>query len=1035
MQGKGIIKFFLLLMLIVTALQFFFMYPTNKVEKAADAFAESKSIGIANEGEALIAKTTARNAYLDSMSTEKILTIPGLADYTYNDLKSKQLALGLDLKGGMSAVLEVKTRELLENLSSNSSDETFKAALDAADIAKQNASSSYVDLFGQAYNRLKSENSKSLATIFMRNSSLREDINLDSDDGEVIRVLGVKAKESVQLTFQMLKERINKMGVAQPTASLDANRDLILIELPGVENKERAREMLAATANLEFWNTYRLSDPGVPDIFQAINNQLKVEEGVASEQSPEIEYDTIPREIMDENGNFLRDTFDIVEKTPDFFNNDGPLFSKLTLNGGVAGNYSNNVIGVAKKNERKAISDMLAKPSVANLIPSDMLLFWSAEPGSSYDENGNSITSDLYELYMIKKDPGKNQAPLDGGMVTTAGQGPNPDGQIAVNLGMSSEGAKRWAALTRKASQNGNREVAIVLDNEVVSCPRVNGPIEGGRTEITGSFSVQEASDLANILEIGKLPAGIEIIQEKTVGPSLGKKNIKSSQIALIMGFALLLLFMIVYYGGAGLVAIISLLLNLLFIFGALASFGTVLTLPGIAGVILTIGMAVDVNVIVFERVKEELRIGKTLLTAIADGFKNSYSAIIDANVTTILVAFVLAYFGLGPIKGFAVVLIIGVVCSLFTALLIGKMIMDWWTRGDRNISFWTPPTKNAFANLNIDWIGKRKIAYVISSVIIIAGLISIFTKSFDLGVDFKGGYAYDVQFQEDIDIGAETIRSGLATYFGSTPVVKAVDTENTFNIVTDYKIKETGEKVADEVIAKLNEGVNAITGQSVKIEDFSNSGSATTKVISSSKVGPTIADDIKKSSFYAGIFALLMVFLYIFIRFNKWQYSMGAVTALFHDSLVTLGLFSLLWGIVPFSLEIDQAFIAALLTIIGYSINDTVVVFDRIREYLGIYTNKTTDEVLNLAINSTFSRTIVTSLTTLIMVLTLLIFGGSTIKGFAFALLIGILVGTYSSIFVATPIVRDFSDDLKPKGTSKSSGKSSFSRRAAEAK
>jgi len=1033
MQGKGIIKFFLLLMVIVTALQFFFMYPTNKVEKAADAYSDAKAVNITDPGAALLTKTTARNAYLDSMSSEKILTIPGFTSYTYNDLKSKQLALGLDLKGGMSAVLEVKTRELLENLSGNSNNETFKAALDQADIDRRNSSSNYVNLFGTAYNKLKTADSKSLAAIFMRNQSLKEDINFETDDGEVVRVLDVKAKEAVKLTFQMLKERINKMGVAQPTASLDANRDLILIELPGVENKERAREMLAATAKLEFWNTYRVNDPGVTQTFVSIDNLLKAEQsGEEVSNVPDaIEYDTISREILDENGNFLRDTFDLIEKQADPFANQGPLFQKLQI---VQGQYGNNVIGVAKKNDRKVISEMLAQDNVAGLLPPDMLLFWSAEPGFNYNAEEGEEQEGLYELYMIKKDAGKAGAPLDGGLVTRSGSGPSPDGQIEVTLGMNSEGAKKWADLTRNASQAGNREVAIVLDNEVVSCPRVNGPIEGGNTSISGNFTVTEAADLANILEIGKLPAGIEIIQEKTVGPSLGKKNINSSKMALIMGFGLLLLFMILYYGGAGMVAILSLLLNLLFIFGALASFGTVLTLPGIAGVILTIGMAVDVNVIVFERVKEELRAGKSLLVSIADGFKNSYSAIIDANVTTILVAFVLAYFGMGPIKGFAVVLIIGVLCSLFTALLIGKMMMDWWTSGDRNLSFWTPPTKNLFSNLNIDWIGKRKIAYVVSGLIITAGLASIFTRGFDLGVDFKGGYAYDVQFSEDANVEAETLRQGLAQYLGSAPVVKAVDTENTFNIVTEYLIAETGKDVPGRVMAKLNEGVNAVTGQNVSVDDFSNSGSATTKVISSSKVGPTIADDIKKSSFFAGIFALLLVFLYIFIRFNKWQYSLGAVTALFHDSLLTLGIFSLLWGRVPFSLEIDQAFIAAILTIIGYSINDTVVVFDRIREYLGIYTNKTTDEVLNLAINSTFSRTIVTSLTTLIMVLTLLIFGGSTIKGFAFALLIGIVVGTYSSIFVATPIVRDLSDELKPRKAA-ADNKKSFSRRAATAK
>ncbi|MGA0232640.1 MAG: protein translocase subunit SecF, partial [Saprospiraceae bacterium] len=505
---------------------------------------------------------------------------------------------------------------------------------------------------------------------------------------------------------------------------------------------------------------------------------------------------------------------------------------------------------------------------------------------------------------------------------------------------------------------------------------------------------------------------------------------------ALIVGFSLVLLFMIFYYAGGGIISIIALLLNLFFIFGALASFGTVLTLPGIAGIILTIGMAVDANVIIFERIREELRAGKTILASISDGFRNSYSAIIDANVTTILVAIVLAYFGMGPIKGFAVVLIIGVLTSLFTAVLIGRMIIDWWMKGkaDRSMSFWTGMTQNFLANLTIDWIGKRKIAYSISGLVLIIGFASMFTKKFDLGVDFKGGYSYNIEFDESLGVDAQTLRSGLTEYFGSEPVVKAVDTENTYNVVTSYLINDKSDDAAERAVAKLHEGIVNITGSNVSFGDFKTTDSRTsTHVISSSKIGPTIADDIKNSAFYAGIFALLILFLYIFIRFNKWQYSLGAVAALFHDSMIILGIFSLSWGVLPFSLEINQAFIAALLTVIAYSINDTVVVFDRIREYLGIYTSKSTDEVLNLAINSTFSRTLITSLTTMVMLLPLFIFGGGSIRGFAFAILIGIIVGTYSSIFVATPIVRDLSKELK--ASQKASASNSFSKAAAKAK
>jgi len=505
------------------------------------------------------------------------------------------------------------------------------------------------------------------------------------------------------------------------------------------------------------------------------------------------------------------------------------------------------------------------------------------------------------------------------------------------------------------------------------------------------------------------------------VGPSLGAENINRSINSLLIGFAIVLIFMIFYYSTAGIVSILMLFLNLFFIFGALASLGTVLTLPGIAGIVLTIGMAVDANVIIYERIREELREGKTIMMAIRDGFQNSYSAIIDANVTTILTAAVLAYFGMGPIKGFAVVLIIGVISSLFTAVLVGRLLIDWWmSKEGRSLSFWTGISKNAFSNLNVDWLGKRKIAYIFSSIIILIGLSSFFMRGFELGVDFKGGYSYVVQFAPDQSVNPDALRTELTNTFGTTPVVKAVSTGNAYNITTSYLINETEEDAADRVLQKLFEGVNATVGGTLNIEQFKNSEFSGTHVNQSSKVGATIAGDIKRSSVYATIFALMFIFLYLFARFNRWQYSLGAVAALFHDVLFVLSIFSLGHGILPFSMEVDQAFIAAILTVIGYSINDTVVIFDRIREFMNAYSKRTKEEVINLAINNTLSRTIVTSLTTLFVVLILFLFGGGSIKGFAFALLVGIIVGTYSSIFIATPVMADLSDDLRPKETKK---------------
>jgi SecD/SecF fusion protein len=573
---------------------------------------------------------------------------------------------------------------------------------------------------------------------------------------------------------------------------------------------------------------------------------------------------------------------------------------------------------------------------------------------------------------------------------------------------MDKNGAKAWAEMTTKAAQDNNRQVAILLDDEVVSAPSVNEPITGGNTQITGNFNIQEAQDLANILEIGKLPAETKIISEALVGPSLGKENISKSINSLVIGFLIVMAFMFLYYSTAGIMSIISLFLNIFFIFGTLASFGTVLTLPGIAGIVLTIGMAVDANVIIYERIREELDEGKTLLTSISEGFRQSYSAIIDSNVTTLLSAFMLSYFGLGPIKGFAVVLIIGILSSMFTAVLVSRLLIDWWTGKGKDLQFSNSFSKSAFSSINVDWMGKRKIAYLFSGVLVILSLVSIFTRGFEFGVDFKGGYSYNIQFSESVN--PEDLRKELTTaFYGNTPVVKSIDSENSLNVVTSYMIDSGDENASQKVLERLFAGVNNLSGNSLDIANFSNPEGKGTHVVSSSQVGPTVAEDIKSSSLQAALFALALIFLYIFIRFNKWQYSAGAVIALFHDTIITLGVFSALHGILPFSMEVDQAFIAAILTVIGYSINDTVVVFDRIREMMGIYIKRSRHEVINKAINNTLSRTTLTSLTTLFVVIVLFLFGGSSIKGFSFAILFGITIGTYSSIFIASPLMSDF--------------------------
>lgn len=1014
MEGKGIIKFFLVVLTVVCLIQFLYFLPTNKVENAAESYAQGLTSSIQDPIEQNAAFKAAKTSYLDSMSNVEILSIPLVSNFTYQELKSKQLAFGLDLKGGMNVILQVDLREFIRTLANDSKDPTFLSALDNANAQLENSQSDFITLFGQEFSKLNS--GKKLAQIFAVSSTLREDINATSSDGEVLLTLRDKANETVDQTFKLLKERIDKLGVVQPNVTLDEGRDIIVVELPGVDNPERAREFLQAAAKLEFWDVYRISDGNVMGAFVAADRALNVN-GDEELSSP---VDSVYEPILDDLGNVTGDS-QLVAKPAGLndFTGNGPLLSKLSLNQVVGGSilYPQAVFGQAQGNARKAIDEYLAKPEVKALFPRDIRFVWSKDPSQFVAEDAAS--SDLYDLYAIRvPNGGSGSAPLQGDKVTKASVSPDETGQMAISLSMNQKGAKIWGQMTSAAARDNQRPVAILLDDEVVSAPSVNQPIMDGNSSITGSFSTQEAQDLANILQIGKLPAKTKIIQESLVGPSLGKKNISRSVNSLAIGFAIVLIFMILYYGKSGIVSIIALFMNLFFIIGALSSWGTVLTLAGIAGIVLTIGMAVDANVIIYERIREELREGKTMRTAIVDGFMNSYSAIIDANVTTILTAMVLSFFGLGPIKGFAVVLIIGVICSLFTAVLLTRLMIEWWLGKDKEITFYTNTSKGAFSNLKIDWYGKRKTAYMVSGAIILLGIGSMFMRGFDLGVDFKGGYSYNIQFDNGVTVDADQLRTGLAGTFiedgkESSLVVKAVAEANTYNIVTDYNIKSAAEDADKLALAKLHEGIQKIVGSSIDFKKFSNADGSGTHLISSTKVGPTIADDIMKSSFYATIFSLLLIFLYLMIRFTKSSFSMGAVAALFHDVLIVLSIFSIFHGWIGFSMEIDQNFIAAILTVIGYSINDTVVVFDRIREVMNTYVGKSKGEILNLAINNTVSRTVITSVTTLFVVLVLFLFGGASIKGFAFALVIGVVVGTYSSVFIASPIMADLSKDL----------------------
>ncbi len=1004
MQGKGLVKFFLVLLLAVVAYQFLLILPTRRAESKARAHAEQIS-GTSDGTDSRFIDAEA--SYLDSISNEEILNL-GIKKYTYQELKGQQLAMGLDLQGGMSVVMQVDLVEMVKKMAAGSENKSFLAALEGAKEEMRGTSGvDYITLFREKFNEVAP--GETLANIFAVNPALRDKINFDSSDDEVVQLLRTEADETVQRTFELLKKRIDKTGVTQPNVTLDERVDRISVELPGVKNPERVRDYLTGTAKLQFWETYRPSDPEIVGDLVRANQELSALMPV--ESTPTFEDVDSTKMEFDDLGNrvdefYVSNKEAIENQTTNKATTGNALFDLLTPNNG---QYSQIVHAVANERDIPKIDKLLAKREVTSNMPNDAVFRWGAD---RYKDPNSGDATKLRELYVIKTNRG--EAPVEGDNITDARS--DLDGQrniYTVSLNMNQDGARAWGQMTRK---NLKKEVAITLDDEVVSAPTVQSEINNGRTEITGNFTPDEATDLANILKIGKLPAEPQIIEEAIVGPTLGEKNIRSGLLSMAIGLSLVLIFMILYYGTGGMFSIIALLANILFIVGALSSYGTVLTMAGIAGIVLTIGMAVDANVIIYERIREELRAGKTMGTAIIDGFQASYSAIIDANVTTILVAMVLAYFGQGPIKGFAVVLIIGVLCSLFAAVLLTRLMIDWWTsKKERAISFSTPMFKNAFANLNIDFVGKGKYALIGSAIFIAIGLGSIFTRGFDLGVDFTGGRSYTVLLDEAID--TEKMRGTLAAEFGgSAPVVKTFGSNEQIEITTKYLSDDSSLEADNQVIAALYKGVNEYTGGKLTDEKKFRSGNGALQ--RSSKKGPTIADDTRRSSFLSTSIALLLIFLYIWLRFRKWQYSLGAVAALFHDVLIVLSIFSLLHGILPFSLEIDQAFIAALLTVVGYSINDTVVVFDRIREFFDSYTGKSKEEVINLGVNNTISRTIITSLTTLFVILMLFLFGGAVIRGFAFALLIGVLVGTYSSVFVATPVVNYLTSEAEFKRT-----------------
>jgi SecD/SecF fusion protein len=1005
MQSKGVVRFFLIALTIVCLYQFLLVIPTNNIEAAARSYADECSSKDANTS-----WRTCYSEYLDSLSSETVFEIPLIKKFTYADLKKSQLAMGLDLKGGMSVLLQVDLRDFLKSFSGNSADPAFTQALDKASAMQRTQQGDYINLFGQAWR--ETSGGRPLASIFARNET--SGIKFDTPDAEALNIIRTTANGTVNQTYDMLKKRIDKLGVVQPNVSLDAARDLIQVELPGIDNPQRARTMLSSQAKLEFWETYRINDEGV---FKGLTDaDIMLGSG---DTSALVAKDTIYEFPLGANGqpdSTKAKEMKIVDRKLDPAERKaGPLLSLMGINQ----QGQSAVIAWVSKNKIASLTKMLNRPDVKAKFPADLEWRFGRKAIEGETEEALKTLNGKYEVYAIKKRPGSDQAPLDGSVVEIARADPDPtSGNIQVTLQMNNDGARMWADMTTKAANNGNREIAIVLDSLVVSAPRVINPITGGNSSITGDYSLDEATDLAQILQVGKLPAGTHIVQESQVGPSLGADNINKSLMTMILCVVFLCLFMVSYYNKGGWVSVIALLANIFFILGTLASLGTVLTLPGIAGIVLTLATAVDANVVIYERIREELRNGLPLAKAVATGFTRALTAIIDANVTTLLVAGVLIYFGLGPIKGFGTVLMVGILCSLFTAVLVGRYITEWWLEKGNHLNYSRSWSENWLVGINYDWIGKRKMAYAFSLALIAIGVVSYFQRGFELGVDFKGGYTFTVQFDKPVNL--DQLSPALATAFGSNAIIKTVSGQNTYSITTPYLINERGADVNERVTSKLHEGLKA-AGVEVDYASFKKTDSSGTHIASSSQVGPTVADDIRNSSYWSAFWALGLIFLFLLIRFRRWQFSLGAVLALFHDVLITLTFFTLLHGRVWFSLEIDQAIIACILTVIGYSVNDTVIVYDRIREFMNTFTGRTKEEVFNLAINTTLSRTLITSGTVFLVVLLLFLFGGGAIKGFAFGMLVGIFFGTYSSVFVASALVVDFmkEDVIEGKGVS----------------
>jgi len=968
-----------------------FTLVSNNVQQNATEYATT------SEGNIDFAK---KQDYLDSVWKEPVYNLLG-AKFTYQEVKETELNLGLDLRGGMHVVLEVSPVEIIKNLSGNSKDEDFLKALELAAQNRANSQQGFVALFYDAFQEVAPD--KQLSNIFV-NSATRNRISFSSTDEEVIAVINEEVDNAIDRSFNILRTRIDRFGTSQPNIQRLQNQGRIQIELPGIDNPERVRNLLQGVAKLEF---VEVLEPGeYVNSLEEINNLLVAEGEISGSNDLEAlgEGDTAPDEelsALTEEGETTEDTVALEDQlTEEGGNADSllnqnaqisPLFGLLQAPLSYGLLYS--VDDTAKVNE------IIQRDDVGNLLPSDLDFVWEVKPRAQGGE-------ELLELYAIRRGRG-GKAPLTGEVIVDARQEYDEASRPAVSMRMNSEGARKWKRLT---ANNIGRRVAIILDNRVYSAPVVQGEIPNGNSSISGNFTINEAQDLANILEAGALPAPTRIVEEAIVGPSLGKEAQQQGITSILAGLGVVVLFMLAYYAKGGLIANIALVFNIFFILGILAQLNAALTLPGIAGIVLTIGMSIDANVLIFERIREELRAGSKLRTAIRAGYNKAYSSIIDANATTFITAVILYVMGQGPVRGFAVTLMIGIVCSFFSAVFITRVIMEWMTRkGDESkVSFSIPFSANLLTNLNFDFMSKRRIAYIFSGAFIVLGMAVLLTQGgLNLGVDFKGGRSYVITFDQPV------VPSDLQTSFdnefeNASVEVKTYGANNVLKVTTSYLVEDESSEADTKVRTQLISGIEEFTGGTFQ-ENAAELGENAFTISSSSKVGATIADDIKQSAQESIVVALIAIFLYILVRFRRWQYGLGAVIALFHDVLFVLSAYAIA-GILGISYEVDQVFIAAMLTIVGYSINDTVIVFDRIRETLGLKPKAEMAEVINESVNNVMSRTLITSLTTLVVVLILLLFGGEVLRGFSFALFIGILVGTYSSVFIASPVVVDLS-------------------------